>query len=61
MKAKQPVTKNIKTDWLLFKSDKDIGAAKAFIGAASIVEYVHKCDVYERKEQMIEAYEKSIK
>jgi hypothetical protein len=55
------VTKDIKTDWLLFKSDKEIGAAKAFIGAASIVDFVHKCEVYERKELMIKAYDESIK
>ncbi len=53
MKAKVPVTKNIKTDWLLCKSDKEIGAAKAFIGASRIVDFVHKCEVYERKESMI--------
>lgn len=42
-------------------SDKEIGAAKAFIGASSIVDFVHKCEVYERKEKMIKAYEEAIK
>ena len=50
----------MKSDWLLCKSDKEIGAAKAFIGASSIIEFVHKCEVYERKEQMIKAYEDTI-
>ena len=45
MKAKVPVTKDIKTDWLLCKSDKEIGAAKAFIGASNIVDFVHKYEL----------------